>query len=123
MTAEHGHPHPHQGEHHHDEAHVVTSERGRLEVSIFEDGVPPRFRIRFFDSAGAPMAPSEQNVVTIETQRAGGGRQTFAFEINEGQYLEATEELPEPHEFNAVLAIAHGDHSHSFEMHFAEHQH
>jgi cation diffusion facilitator family transporter len=107
----------------HDETKVVTTDRGSFEVSIFEEGVPPRFRIRFFDEQGNPRAPSDRNVVTIETQRDDGTRHSFTFVDRDAKFLEATDELPEPHEFNAVVVMAQEGHADSFELQYREHEH
>ncbi|MSQ24580.1 MAG: cation transporter [Chloroflexi bacterium] len=111
--------HPHQ----HDEVKVVPIEKGRLEVSIFEERVPPRFRVHFFNSDGEALPPNPDVVVTIETIRGGSARQTFTFENRDGQYLEANQELPEPHEFDAVLSVAVGEDAHAYDLAFVEHDH
>ena len=41
----HGHSHAHEG-HDHDEAHHISTEAGTVVLEVFEDGVPPRFRLR-----------------------------------------------------------------------------
>ncbi len=41
-AAERGHDH---GHHHHDETRTIDTGHGVLALSIFEDGVPPRFRV------------------------------------------------------------------------------
>jgi cation diffusion facilitator family transporter len=91
----------------------VATDSGVLLVSIFEDGVPPRFRLRRAD--GRPLAPAG---VSIETIRPDGARQTFRF-TEQGDVLESVEEIPEPHAFTARLMI--GDEAHAFV--FAEHEH
>ena len=60
--------------------------------------------------------------VTIETVRLDGARQTFAFRAA-GEYLESTSDLPEPHDFKAILQLSHGSHTHSHEVQFEEHDH
>jgi cation diffusion facilitator family transporter len=112
----------HHGHDHHDETKVIQAGRGQALLSIFEEGVPPRFRIHFLDAAGQPTTRPD-SVVTVETIREGGGRQQFVFQPQPGGYLEATEILPEPHEFGAVLTLAHGEHAHSYEVQFVEHDH
>src|ERR1700733_6021930 len=45
----HRHGHSHGQAHHghaHDEAHHITTETGSVVLEVFEDGVPPRFRLR-----------------------------------------------------------------------------
>jgi nickel/cobalt exporter len=80
-----------------------------MEASVFEEGVPPRFRLYFFDEARLAMAPPSDVEVTCETLRpgsdpAGASRHVFRFKPA-GAYLEATEELPEPHEFTLNVTL------------------
>ena len=63
------------------------------------------------------------DMITIETNRGGAGLQTFTFESRDGMYLEATDELPEPHEFDAVVSTVHDGHAHSYDLQFKEHDH
>ena len=60
--------------------------------------------------------------LTLETVRPDGARQTFAFRAK-GEYLESTSDIPEPHEFKAVLQLSHGSHAHNHEVQFEEHAH
>lgn len=85
---------------------LVQTSRGVVELSVFEAGVPPRFRLYFFQGDQcAPPPPAD--AVALETIRPDQGRQTFKFK-RQGDWLEATEELPEPHEFTAVLKLKRG---------------
>lgn len=86
--------------------------RGALLVSIFEDGVPPRFR----------MTAPDANFVRLETIRPGGTRQTFSF-ANRGGYWESLEEIPEPHGFQVTITLDHGGYEHSYSTQFIEHTH
>lgn len=105
----------------HDETKVVWTAEGRVEVSIFEDGVPPRFRVYLFDVTGRAVAPGSRDKLTIETIRPSGAHQTFAFENRTDKYLEATEALPEPHEFDAIVSIVGEGEIHTYELRFVEH--
>jgi nickel/cobalt transporter (NicO) family protein len=107
------HHHHHHGE---EVRHVVTG-RGPLTLEVFEDGVPPRWRLRF--EAGALPAPED---ISVETVRPDGTRQSFGF-LARQDYLESLEQIPEPHAFKAVLRLRHGA---EFEVHetvFEEHDH
>jgi Co/Zn/Cd efflux system component len=42
----HSHGHSHGGGESHDEEHWITTPKGTLLLEVFEDGVPPRFRLR-----------------------------------------------------------------------------
>ena len=94
---------------------------GFVEISVFEDNVPPLFRLYFLDSAKQPMAPPS-NGVEVETLRSKGERQEFAFRPT-GDFLEATSDLPEPHEFEAMLQITHDGHTHTYRTSFSESSH
>ncbi len=106
-----GHGHAHGHAHDHDESKRIET-RGVV-VDVFEDGVPPRFRLRA-ESGPAPAAAA----VSVETVRPGGARQTFAF-VERGGCLESVDEIPEPHAFAAHVTIDGETHAIAFE----EHQH
>jgi uncharacterized protein (TIGR00299 family) protein len=95
---------------------------GRIEVSVFEMNVPPRFRLYFFDERGRTSKPIAARNVALETVRDGGRRRLFRFKGRDG-YLEATEPLPEPHEFKAVLRIKRGRRIEKIETDFVEEHH
>lgn len=110
----HSHGHDHGGGHahrHEDESQEVLTRSGALSLGIFEDGVPPRFRLRRDD--GGVLDPEG---VELETVRAGGERMRFSF-LNYGDYLESAEEIPEPHAFVAHLAVTGERHALVFEEH------
>jgi cation diffusion facilitator family transporter len=122
---EHGHHHHGHGHHHghdharnehdhghdHDEEHRIATPAATLVLSVFEDGVPPVFRIRpelgVFPGADA---------VTVETVRPDGVRQVFAM-CDQGGWLESAEPIPEPHAFTAHVRIAGRDYPAVFEEH------
>lgn len=93
----HGHGHSHETRPHEDQRRAETSS-GTFLVEIFEDGVPPRFRIQ---SDGGLNPPAQD--FFIETLRPDGARQRFAMKKQES-FLESIEEIPEPHEFTAFLS-------------------
>lgn len=100
----------------------IDTGHGLVELSVFEDGVPPRFRVHFLDRAGRLMPPPEDESVAIETVRPDGARQTFAMAAR-GTYLESSDVIPEPHAFTASVSIAHGDHAHIYPVVFTEDHH
>ncbi|HZZ30716.1 MAG TPA: CDF family Co(II)/Ni(II) efflux transporter DmeF [Phenylobacterium sp.] len=108
----HGHHHGHAGhdDHAHDEVHRIETTDGVVELSIFEDGVPPRFRLR------AEGQSAFAGAVSIETIRPDGSRQLFTM-VNVGAYLESVVEIPEPHAFAAQLRIGREEHSVVFDEH------
>ena len=112
-------PDVHGGHDHASEAKRIDTGHGVLVLEVFEDGVPPRFRLR---ASGAPESLPRAGALSLETVRAGGTRQTFSF-VDRSTYVESVEEIPEPHEFTARLRIAHGAHAHHHEVRFEEHTH
>jgi cation diffusion facilitator family transporter len=108
----HGHSHGH-GHHAEDETHRIPAEGGDMALEVFEDGVPPRFRLHAGSAAG--LLPAS---VSLETVRTDGTRQLFAFE-NRGGYLESVEEIPEPHVFTANVRIG----ERTYPVEFEEHEH
>ncbi|GAB3253590.1 hypothetical protein GCM10027296_21050 [Chitinimonas naiadis] len=86
---------------------------------MFEDGVPPRFRLYREGKSGHAWT---QDQVRIETERADGSRQTFSFVQREG-FVESVDEIPEPHAFIARLRLGDEHHSHAYDVEFLEHNH
>lgn len=113
----HGHSHgqSHGGAETQDEEHWVRTPKGPLLLEVFEDGAPPRFRLRA--EPGAVLAAESSSV---ETVRPDGARQLFGF-VDRGAYLESVAEIPEPHAFVAHLRIADVERSIAFQEH--EHAH
>lgn len=109
------------GSHAHDETHHIDTGHGIAVLSVFEEGVPPRFRLRFEDHRYQTPLPKDQTA-TIETIRPDGSRQLFTF-VNRTGFLESKDEIPEPHEFKAKLRLAHGDHGHDYDVEYKEHTH
>jgi cation diffusion facilitator family transporter len=111
----HGHSHGHEEESKHahgEEAGEIATPSGILQLAIFEDGVPPEFRIQSRSDEAVPPADS----VSVTTIRPDGSRQTFRFAPRRG-YLESTDSIPEPHAFKALLTLPSGEHSIEFEEH------
>ena len=109
----HGHAHGgHAGHEHEDEAQRLDHGYGSADLSIFEDGVPPRFRLRFSE-------PGSARVLSLETVRPDGQRQVFSFE-DRGELLgipggnSGTPRIQGP-----VVTLTDGDH----EVFFEEHAH
>ena len=107
----HGHAHGHDHEHGHDEAQRIETAEGTLSLEVFEEDVPPRFRLY----AGTAMLPA---AARISISRPDGTGQIFEM-VSCGGYLESVDEIPEPHEFTASVQL--DDASHAVE--FIEHAH
>lgn len=116
----HGHSHGHghdEHDHDHDDERRVVTPAGPMVLRVFEDGVPPVFRLSPDAGSSLPTA-----VATVETVRPGGARQIFAM-VQRGSYLESSETIAEPHAFEAIVSVAgtasaavvfeeHHDHGH-----------
>ncbi|TCG03334.1 cation transporter [Paraburkholderia steynii] len=113
----HGHGHSDERNNEHardDEAQRIVAPTGVFSVSIFEDGVPPVFRISPTTGNAMPGA----DAVSLMTVRPDGARQSFTF-VDRGGYVESKEDIPEPHAFKATVRLKDGLH----EVEFAEHDH
>jgi nickel/cobalt exporter len=108
--------HEHAHHHGHEEPRRIDTGHGVVRLTVFEKGVPPRFRL--FTKGGG--WPAEQ--VEVETERADGSRQRFSFVARAG-FLESQEEIPEPHEFVARLRLGCEHHRHDYDVEFVEPQH
>ncbi len=141
--AEHHHGHSHEHEHNHGHGHshegeaggphggqlIDTGGHGSIELAIFEENTPPRFRLFFPTPAASPVTnllPLAQNV-SVETVRPDGARQRFDFAAvaanGKDGYLESSALVPEPHEFTAFVQVGHGDHSHTYKVAYREDGH
>lgn len=113
----HGHSHAHHHHHGHGpDIRRIDTGHGVIAVEIFEDGVPPRWRIRA--ERGHGWAAKD---VTLVLERPDGSRQAFCFVQRDG-YLESVDAVSEPHRFTARLSLRHGGHSHDYDISFVEEQ-
>lgn len=103
--------------HHHDEAQVVTARDGVFKLEVFEDGVPPRWRL----SRVKGVLPPPQRV-SLKIVRPDGSREIFSF-ASGGDFLESMEEIPEPHAFTAKLNLIGSAGTEIHEVAFKEHDH
>jgi nickel/cobalt transporter (NicO) family protein len=127
----HGHSHGPHG-HTHDFSHLAGAnnsadsihgpelqrmygEHGVLELSIYEFGQPPRFRL-------TATRPQTVETLTVETVREDGSRLSFPFQ-QRGAYWESLGDIPEPHGFDVNVTVGHEGHAHSYQTAFAEHEH
>ena len=113
------HDHKNDHDHHHDESKRIDTGHGVVRLDVFEDGVPPHFRL-FRESKHGHVWTADQ--VRVETERPDGSRQSFTFVQRDG-FVESEQEIPEPHEFVARLSLGHEHHSHDYDVEFVEHDH
>ena len=108
-----------EGEHerHDDEEYERGTHGGRLledgdvalEVTIYENGSPPRFRLYPYRN-GEPVS-SDDVKAQITLDRLGGDKDEFSF-APEGDYLTSPQVVREPHSFDvSVTAAIGGDQS------------
>ena len=113
------HHHDHDHAHGHDDVQRIDTGHGIVQLSIFEDGVPPRFRLTREGTRGTAWSAEQ---VQIVTERPDGSRQTFRFVQRDG-FLESEQSIPEPHAFVARLSLGHEHHRHDYDVTFTEHDH
>lgn len=117
---DHGHSHGHEDHAHGAQRHEIDTGHGRVALEVFQDGIAPRWRLNTL--RGGNWHAQD---ISVTTERVDGARHEFRFAEKDG-YLESLEEIPEPHEFMARLALRHGGHVHSYNIAFMEpdgHQH
>jgi membrane fusion protein, heavy metal efflux system len=80
----------------------------QLEVSIFEEGVPPEFRL--YVTRGGKPVPPDQVRATVELHRVtgidGGATDRHTFTARE-DYLVGAQEVYEPHSFDVSVRLEH----------------
>lgn len=117
-TADHDHGPPNEGAPEHAEAAAPAEfergpHRGRmlrdgdfaLEITIFEDGVPPEFHIYPY-LAGKPLPPSDVNLA-IELGRLGNRTDKIGF-VAQDDFLKSTHTIIEPHSFDVRVRAERG---------------
>jgi cation diffusion facilitator family transporter len=111
----HGHGHGHGSESSHDEAHSIATPSGDLILEVFEENVPPRFRLR---AAVGPLPAAETTLIT--TVRPDGTQQVFTLAVHD-DFLESQAVIPEPHAFTAQIKIGGNSYTTVFEEHVHAH--
>ena len=101
---------------------LATGANERVEISVFETNVPPRFRLYFYDQRHQPITPPAGQTLTVETSRPDDTKQVFEF-TPRGDYLESTSDIPEPHEFSVGLKVSTGGYPITYYTSFVEHHH
>jgi len=82
------------------------------EVTIFEKGVPPQFRVYFYDH-GVLIPPSDVDL-TIVLDRLGDRQNEFTFRP-EREFLRSQEVVEEPHSFDVSVTARRAGQSHNWE--------
>lgn len=89
-----------------------TGKKFQAEVTIYERGVPPRFRVYFYDD-GKPVPPAEVTL-RIELHRLGGRVDQIGFRPDE-DYLVSDEVVEEPHSFDVRVAAVRAGARHNWQ--------
>lgn len=82
-----------------------------VELTIFEEGVPPRFRLYTYQG-GRPLPPG-QSTAAITLERLGRPPQRIQFKP-ELAYLESDAVIKEPHAFKLGIEVGHGGRTYRF---------
>lgn len=80
---------------------LLSDDGLQVEVTIYETGVPPVFKVYPLGAAGQPLPPSEVTL-RIELHRLGGRIDRFAF-APEADYLLGAGVVEEPHSFDVKV--------------------
>ncbi len=80
---------------------LLTQDGFEMEITIYERGVPPQFRVYVYER-GKPLSP-EQVQMTIELHRLGGRIDRIQFQ-KEGDYLRGDRVIKEPHSFDVKVS-------------------
>lgn len=80
---------------------LLSKEAFQVEVTIYEKGVPPRFRIYSYEGE-KPIDPNEMKL-NIALRRLGGRIDEIRFQ-KEGDYLRGDKVVEEPHSFDVKVA-------------------
>ncbi len=76
------------------------------------------FRSMLYDKRKLARSVHRNATVKIETVRPNDTRKTLAFLVKSG-FLESTDDIPEPHEFKAIVQVSRGSHKHTHEIQFS----
>ncbi|MGQ0442081.1 MAG: efflux RND transporter periplasmic adaptor subunit, partial [Methylophilaceae bacterium] len=90
---------------------LFTKDGYGLEVTIFEQNVPPEFRVYTYQN-GKALEPAD-SVVSIKLERLGAEPQLFNF-AKENDYLKGDAIVEEPHSFKVSITAKHNNQTHQF---------
>ena len=93
-------------------ARLLSDDSMQVEMTIYETGVPPHFRIFPYDSSLNPIPPAEVELI-VELHRLGGRVDRITF-TPEADYLRGNEVVEEPHSFDVKVNARHQGQSHSW---------
>jgi membrane fusion protein, heavy metal efflux system len=94
---EHAHDEDQRGPHN---GRLLEQEGFAVELAIYEAGIPPEYRVWFYED-DKPL-PADAATVEVELQRLGGKRDRFTFRP-QGDYLRGSGVVEEPHSFDVTV--------------------
>jgi membrane fusion protein, heavy metal efflux system len=93
-------------------ARLLEDDALQLEMTIYETGVPPQFRVYPYDSSRKPIPPKDVDLV-VELHRLGGRVDRITF-TPEADYLRGNEVVEEPHSFDVTIAATRAGRQHTW---------
>ncbi len=93
-------------------ARLLSDDGLQVEMTIYETGVPPHFRVYPFDAALKPLPPGEVDLV-VELHRLGGRVDRITF-TPEADYLRGNAVVEEPHSFDVKVSAARQGRTHTW---------
>lgn len=93
-------------------ARLLSDDALKLEMTIYESGVLPQFRVYPYAAAGNPIPPRDVEL-RIELHRLGGRIDSIAFRP-EADYLVGDAVVEEPHSFDVKVDAQHDGRTHRF---------
>lgn len=101
---------PHQGR-------LLSDGTFQAEITIYERGVPPQFRVYFYNKS-KPLPPAQVSL-RVDLHRLGGQVDSFQFSP-EGDYLVGSGVVEEPHSFDVDVTAESGGARHTWKYSQAE---
>ncbi len=93
-------------------ARLLSDAGLQVEMTIYETGVPPHFRIYPLDAAGKPVPPRDVTL-RVELHRLGGRVDRISF-TPEADYLRGNETVEEPHSFDVKVGASRNGRQHNW---------
>jgi membrane fusion protein, heavy metal efflux system len=93
-------------------ARLLSDGELQVEMTIYETGVPPQFRVYPYDAALKPLAPRDINLV-VELHRLGGHVDRITF-TPEADYLRGEGVVEEPHSFDVKVQAVRAGRQHTW---------
>jgi cobalt-zinc-cadmium efflux system membrane fusion protein len=93
-------------------ARLLSGDGLQVEMTIYETGVPPQFRVYPFDAARNPVPPGDVSLI-VELHRLGGRVDRITF-TPEADYLRGNEVVEEPHSFDVKVMAARAGQTHEW---------